>query len=210
MITKIKYTKRTKHTDYLEVEINPNQLALENEYKKHIFEDEILKKTESYKNGKLTGGKIYLRSSEDLEDIITQYNNSYEDWAFCYDYEVSRDFKYSETVTYLKGTLKFKFREVANNKLIAYQSLDIVTNDVLRTLKYYYDEIYGDEDVSYQLIKVTYGSGGEVENINSFLDPDEVYKLLDYLEQEDLMAVFNWNEHPYYHKAEPLIPNGDL
>jgi hypothetical protein len=76
MITKIKYTKRTKHTDYLEVEINPNQLALENEYKKHIFEDEILKKTESYKNGKLTGGKIYLTSSEDLEDIITQYNNS--------------------------------------------------------------------------------------------------------------------------------------
>jgi hypothetical protein len=80
----------------------------------------------------------------------------------------------------------------------------------LRTLKYYYDEIYGDEDVSYQLIKVTYASVGEVENINSFLDPDEVYKLSDYLEQEDLMAVFNWNEHPYYHKAEPLIPNGDL
>ena len=204
MSTKIAYTNLWGSP------ISQQQLTKLNDYKKQIYENDVLKKIETYKNGKFTGGKIYLTSSEDLEDIITQYNNSDEDWASCYDNKMSGDFKFSETVTYLKGTLKFKFREVTNNILIAYQSIDIVTNDVLRTAKYYYDEIFGDEDVSYQLIKVTYGSCGEVENINSFLDPDEVYKLSDYLEQKDLMEVFDWNDHPYYHSAEPLMPTGAL
>jgi len=196
-----------------------------NFYSEEIYEDSILKKTFRYSGNELMDILIYLDSSDNIQDAINELNidnggggiyfgkqviNGYT----CWEYEHFRG---------LEKIAKCKYVFDQSQREVAFQVIDITTGNILDVskkfyledlgvfashvkipengiFKFYYDfsgleigEIFVDLNLSYYM---DVGGGGFT------IDSDQNI----FLEDSELASVFNWNEHPYYHSAEPLVP----
>jgi len=195
--------------------ITIQQMQLADEIFKHTYVDGELRLIEKYRTVGLEkkkvqfGGEYYLQSEENLQEIIATHVHTAKSWMFYFNKEVNtyQDEKW-EFELYINGVLKRRGGEVYDiqERLIASYYKDLVTDVRTDRRKHFYGnptifQRYTDWLPSYTF---TYGDDDlEVENVY-FGDWD--LSLPDFLDDDDEMTIFPWNDHPYYHSFEPLLP----
>lgn len=191
-------------------ELTEQQVDLNGYYGKKVFEDGVYKYTHWFDRGKLTGGIVHLSSCSELAAAKSECLREDQEWGFQWTDSHSGPVKVVKEEFYKGYLLDEKHTYVYyDDKEIAMEVRDS-EGAWVRTTKCYYDDEYG--DTTYFdgiLLMIDYYEDGYIQIVTE-CDPDSEYTVEQYLADEDFMSVFNWNDHPYYHAATPLIPEGDL
>ena len=201
-------TEKKYYNEFLK-EITEQQVLHLDKYITHFIIDGKLKKAERILKGK-TFGKYYLDSNESLQDKIQELCvNKNQRWML-YTRE-SSDFGFTlwnwidvdET-----GNLLFKGKEVLDslNRRIFGCSIDNVTGIRGNAFKTYYND---NGDTS--LLDFSYEADGSISSIRDVQDtwgldggwPMDVEELIAV---DKNVGAFPWDEHPYFHSAEPYLP----
>lgn len=196
-------------------------------YQRISYENQEMRKRELLSNeGTIENITFYLRNEENLSDFvnINAVNNSRT--TFHYNRQITNGYTVWDVDDY-NSNIQIAKSKIVNNfkgQMIAYQSINMLTDLPKRTHKYFYLEDFGyfssfqsvEENGKLEFI---YGKNGSsptnifvIINLLFHIDaPGGGYAINSnrniFLENLELASVFNWAEHSYYHSAQPLIPN---
>lgn len=198
-----------------DIELSHQQAEMEySSYDKYEFVDSKLKVIYNIKNGVIISGSYYLDNGENVADLITEYC-VHNKWYFTFytlldtsePYKLWKGNGYNE-----QGLLSSKWKQVLNDDglEIAMCRLDNVTEDIRFGHKMFYDinPETGKKDV---LVQFQYdqtnpfaaesfaGGRGEWDYYYGGAVIEKVY-------DPEVMAVFDYDSHPYYHNLLPLLP----
>lgn len=199
-------------------------LTIQDYYRKEFYEDSDLKKVEYYYTSekKLNGLEYYLGAGEDLTTVVSSNIETYGNGTFYYNKQITPGYTSWDHYSYNGDDLIGKGKIVYDNKFreIAYQDTDVLTNEITRTIKKFYLEDlgdYADDDSPMQK--------GMFEFHYNFddLGPDEIYVDINLSPFVDsggyiidssknilthplITPIFTWDDHPYYHAQDPLVP----
>lgn len=211
MSTTIKYTNEDNEP------ITNQQLNVSEPHNKHFYENNKLKKIEQYRfieRGKkfvLRGVEYYLSGQENLQDIINEYvsENLYHFVVLYNNQTNSFGDQYWEYNIYTWLALTRKGKKVFTNEglLIASCSIDINTELISDRRKNFYGDksIYKRLSYEDEFLSVTYNN----PDVRGIYVGDDDYILEEFLDSQ-YADVFVWNDHPYYHSFEPMLPTGSL
>jgi hypothetical protein len=188
------------------------------DYYKEYFENGVLKRVDRFYDHELYSGDYFLSSSESLMELVEQFSTVWDDGVFYYDKEVIGEFtiwlwkNYSGTELYVQGKSVFdnQFRQ------IAFQQLDLIRQDVIKTTKYFYlsnYESFGNDPYMPRSGKLEfdYPQDGDPVEVRIGLRGFEgdVYPIdgdSNELLHPMITPLFSWEENEYYHHANPLVP----
>jgi len=207
---------------YTSVENTPvteQQLDGLGRYFKHVFENEKLKKIEYYTyhrtQGKivLRGGRRFLSAGENLADMINESMSKADDWTFYYDpiSDGQNNTVWNFRDLY-KGALRKQGKEAFDSSLItnAYYALDAAMNAKIGKRKYFYGDrtVFPGADDRLPTITFTYFEDDSPRNIYCHygVETDNDYSITEFLAKDAIMAIFPWEQHPFYHSFEPMLP----
>ena len=211
MSLEIKYTNEDNEP------ITMQQLNVLEPHNKHFYENNKLKKIEQYRfieRGKkfvLRGVEYYLSSQENLNAITNEYvnENLYRFVVWHNNQTNSFGDQYWECNIYERLALKIKGKRVFNNEglLIASCSIDINTGLISDRRKNFYGDksIYKRLSYEDEFLSVTYNNS----DVRGIYVGDDDYILTEFLASQH-EEVFVWDDHPYYHSFEPMLPIGPL
>ncbi|KMQ69491.1 hypothetical protein [Chryseobacterium koreense] len=190
-------------------EITEQQVGhLNNYYINHVINGKLKKVEDISPNFFM--GEYYLDSNENLQEKIQELCiNQNQRWIF-YTQEASAfGFTLWNSVDIDKiGNLLFKGKHVLDNlnRRIFGCSIDNVTGIRERSSKTYYND-NGDTP----LLRFSYKADGSISYMSDVQDtwgldggwPMDVAELIAV---DQNVGAFPWDEHPYFHSAEPYLP----
>lgn len=181
-------------------------------YKKEIRSNGELKLIEYYVKQKLRNGSYFLDNSESIQEIIDRYANTALSWVFYYNKQTNMvgDNTYEYKV-YYDGILKEKgaCANDSQGRLIAKKITDLSTNAVNSKRKFFYSDSQDFQSYEdYTGYAISFDYLDHVTEVYCVFHPhvEETYSLDDFLAQEDIMEIFPWEEHTYYHSFDPILP----
>ena len=191
-------------------------------YKKEFYENDYLKKIEFYHPNSQPSLVYYLSSNENLTSVVSDSQSTYRGGTFYFNRQLVGtytvwDWEFFDGVL-KKGKGKKVFNDQGNE--IAYQEINPITMQVLRTIKKYYlqnlgefaemepvldngifEFDYNDPDLEAAEINV-------MVNLPGFeMHSETINKTKNILLHPMIAAIFTWSNHSYYHSALPLIPS---
>ena len=211
MSFEIKYTNEDNEP------ITMQQLNVLEPHNKHFYENNKLKKIEQYRfieRGKkfvLSDVEYYISSEENLNAIINEYVSESLNYFVAYYNNQSNSFgdQYWEYNIYKRLSLITKGKKVFTNEglLLASCLIDINTGLISDRWKHFYGDksIYKRIDYEDHFLSITYDDS----NVVKIYVSDDDYFLDGFLESH-YADIFVWNNHPYYHSFEPMLPIGPL
>ncbi|MFP9113690.1 hypothetical protein ACLI1A_07090 [Flavobacterium sp. RHBU_3] len=211
MSTVIKYTNNDSE------QISLQQIMLLKSYNKETYVNSELKLVERLQVSRKTSetyvvsGEYYLSNDEDLQTVIDQHLPLARDWHFYYNKQSNSNGDiFWEYLFYEYGLLNEKGKLVLNsdNLLLSFCKVNIDTNQITDKRKNFYGDIniYQRSNYKYPYLTVFYYQDNSVSEI--YID-DEDFSLNDFL-LDPYADIFVWNDHPYYHSFDPMLPNDDI
>ncbi|RFZ90720.1 hypothetical protein D0C36_17315 [Mucilaginibacter conchicola] len=207
------------YTDFCNNILSEQQIRDLNDYWKHIYEDGELKITEfwSYnwmKKKVVPGGGLYfVPEKEDYKDVIESFAKADGRWTIYYNKKANTqgDALWEYQIIY-RGTSENLGKIVfdSQKREIAETVFSELRNRYDRNLKKFYGDpkifspaYYGAPTFTFFYDEVTgkptkawceYGS-----------EADNEYSINQFFKNENIMSVFSWSEHPYYHSFYPIL-----
>ena len=206
-----------KYTNTFNKPITNQQLNLSEPHHKHFYVDGKLKKIEMYDYFRsdvelvLYGVEYFLSGNENLNDIINEYvsENLYHFVVWYNNQTNSFGDQYWEYNIYTWLAITVKGKKVFNNEslLIASCSININTGLIDDRRKYFYGDISIYERLEYEeeFLSVNYDDS----DLEEIYVGDDDFILEEFIDSQ-YADVFVWNDHPYYHSFEPMLPTGPL
>lgn len=198
----------------------------QNEYEKVSNEDSEIRTREFFEiDNSFSSVVFYLKPGENLIDFVTDAASKYGGGGFYFNKQIANNYVTWDIEYYENLTKVAKAKGVYNDlgEKVAYQTIDATSNEVLKTYKYFQLKDFGLFS-DYETVM----NNGLFEFYYNYPshDPGEIFVIINlllhidasgggytldsneniFLEDSTLSSVFNWEDHPYYHSASPLIP----
>jgi hypothetical protein len=189
-------------------------------FEKNIYQNGKLKKTEHYDYQRTargvvqTGGKYYLDVTETLDQAMSECIKGYSNrWTFYYDCQTNAAGDNLWTYqTYRWDQFTESGHQCFDHKgrLIAHTWNRWGETEFPSCLKYFYGDpaVFDTLDPDDYAILFYYS-----ENLPSRVlcnygaERCEQYSIDQFLDNEDIMSIFLWPDHPYFHQFEPMLPS---
>jgi len=200
-------------------------LQMRDHHLKEFYENSFLKKVEYYDDyGKINGFSYYLSDDEDLLSTVSNYSKIYGAVSYYVNRRTSGVFESWDRQFY-DGMTKVKqetFVYDDKRRTIAHRKFDILNNEVFGTIKYFYLEDFieyvlqpGDEVFEFDYNDPDLDPGDIIVyiNIGSYDDGDGCVISGSeniFVDNSNLANIFDWNDHSYYHSADPLLPTTNV
>ena len=214
-------TKKIKN--FYDQEITLQQAKLSDEYYTEQYEDGELKKVDYYAKNALLDGEYYLSPGEDLQTILNNFQHIWTFTTVFFDKQVTGSYVAWNWEIY-KGLIKEEEGVVvfdAQGRRIVYQARDLNKPTEVKTTKTYYlenlqpqpDYIFNEYDIpDFGTLEFFFNSDNPGVTVAVNLDEfnRDLYPITDsesILNHFLIAPLFSWEDNPYYHSAEPLIPN---
>lgn len=201
--------------------ISSQQATNLDNFNEEIYEGGELKKVLHYDESRQPFSmSYYLEPTDDKMTFIQQASNDYGGAGVYFDKQSVNGFTLWSCEFYEGLELGSKGKVVFDSlgRKVAYQQINIDTQAIISTYKYCYLENVGEFethpkipfhrrfDFLYRPQHITVDL-----NLSFYMDMGGGAFYIDeddniFLEDSRLAAIFNWNDHPYYHTAEPLLP----
>ncbi|GGI29554.1 hypothetical protein [Pedobacter mendelii] len=216
-----------KFTNSYGEQISSQQAESIEYYLREEYEDDFgLRKKIRYNKGAVVGTTHYLKNSENPNDLIINSLAGSDSRGFYFNKQIINGYTIWDIESFKDAEKIHKAKEVwdSKNRTLAYQQIEIHSNAVIGTRKYFYLEDLG----PYFSEAPSIPDNGVFEFDYNFsgLEPGEIFVVINlmlymdvggggfninpeeniFLEDSRLASVFTWLDHPYYHNATPLIP----
>lgn len=191
MSTTIKYT-----TDSM-AELTEAQLLLVNEYKKKIYENEILKKVEVYKGGVLSSNQYYLTDQSEVNTILADDHNAHIIVSeFVNNHSIGLSLVYKNNLVVGKRI----YVTSMDDNLICFADYDLSNDSQIytKTVKTFFDE------AGEGLYEFEYNDTGLCIHIHNLQEVQADIFPPDIGVDPDI--EFTWSGNEYYQFAYPIIP----
>ncbi|MCX2431036.1 hypothetical protein [Pedobacter sp. GR22-10] len=200
--------------------------------KDYYFKEEYdgnldLRKRISYDQGEIFHVIHYLKNDEDFNNAIIYSSNQYGGGGFYFNKQIINGYTSWDIESYENMTKVDKAKKIcdATGRTIAYQKIDIHTNEIINTKKYFYLDGLG--SFFSEAPPIPDNGRFDFSYDDPDLEPGEIFVVINlmlymdvggggfnigaeeniFFESPELASVFTWEDHPYYHSASPLIPN---
>jgi hypothetical protein len=185
------------YTNELGKPITEQQLNNISFYRKNTFEDNILKKVETFDEGVLTHSLYYVENNENLNLLIDKFKN--RKTTFYVNLAINGIYTQYEALTYFNNQLieKALLLDKNNDLTICYKEINPLDNSIITWEKYFYKP-NGD-----LFILFTYKSNGELYSMIDFSKEDGTGERL--YNSSDVIN-FDWTGLEYYQNGNPIIP----
>jgi hypothetical protein len=199
-------------------EITEFQVDLNGRYTQATSINGSLKTKKRFSNQKLISSSYYLDDSESLEALKQNWViNQKQSWTFYYDKVTLEDNRQWWYVTYKSdGTLVFRGLNVYDfrGRIILDCPYKLESEEFLNDPKKSYYGLNEDETDEVNLLEFTYSSDGTLKTVYDvthdygYIKPISAQEFFD--DTNFSHDAFPWEEHPYYHNLEPLLPTTPL
>ncbi|ARS39251.1 hypothetical protein CA265_06015 [Sphingobacteriaceae bacterium GW460-11-11-14-LB5] len=193
------------------------QLPNVGDYDKLQYENGNVKRIDSYYDKKLDSGTYYLSSTEDKQAIVLEFSNIWISTEIYLNTQSVGTFTLREWETYGGTDLISKGKTLFDNqdRRVATEFLDINSSQIKSIEKKFYLTIH-DEYIDidglpdFGQLSFYYKEDLIIVEVNLPGFEDDNYRISDnenVLNNLLIRPLFKWEDHPYYHRALPLIPN---
>lgn len=210
---------QVKYKNIFGEELTIQQIGLpDQEYEAELYVDGSLKKIDGYVNGNLEYGTYYLASEENLDSILTQYKDTWNSIFIYMNKQIIGDYSTEDWESYNGFVKVIQGKSVYDSLGRLICSVQIGSDgSISKTTKIYYLESYGvldfDHDIpDYGTFDFHYDYSPTSPMSVGINLPGFEHKLYNPLNENNIFShfmltpIFNWNDHPYYHNADPLVP----
>jgi hypothetical protein len=208
------------YNDFSNNEITEQQLGMLKCYKKTFIENGELRMTEFWSFGYVqnevvqSGGFYYLSDNDNLIDIKQKIIGKGKNWTLFYG-----------KVTNTKGDILWNYQVLYDGLLKTYgrigfdaQMREISSETFSEVLNRYSAKskmFYGDTSIfpppydGAATFTFFYDddSNAPIEIVSQYgSKTDFDYSINEFLADNEVMALFHWSQHPFFHNFEPMLP----